>query len=61
MNPLLLEVKALKVHFPVNAGLFTRAWDGTEMSQHQAGPGLLRTDAATVELFAWLAVDGPAG
>ena len=41
-------------------GLFTRAWDGTDMSQHQGGPDMLRTDAATVELFAWLAVDGPA-
>jgi hypothetical protein len=42
------------------SGLFVRAWDGTDMSQHQAGPGMLRTDAATAELFAWLAVDGPA-
>jgi hypothetical protein len=42
------------------SGLFTRAWDGSDMSQHQAVPGMLRTDAATIELFAWLAVDGPA-
>jgi hypothetical protein len=42
------------------SGLFTRAWDGTDMSQHQAGAGMLRTDAATIELLAWLAIDGPA-
>jgi Glycosyl hydrolase family 76 len=43
-----------------SSGLFLRAWDGSDMSAHQAAPGMLRTDAATVELLAWLAVDGPA-
>jgi hypothetical protein len=40
-------------------GLYLRAWDGTDMSGHQAAPGMLRTDAATVELFGWLAALGP--
>jgi glycosyl hydrolase family 76 len=35
-------------------GLYPLAWDGGSMASHQAGPGLLRTQAATVELFAWL-------
>ena len=38
-----------------SSGLFLRAWDGTDMRAHQADPGMLRTDAATVELFGWLA------
>jgi hypothetical protein len=29
------------------------------MSEHQAEPNMLRTDAATVELFGWLGADGP--
>lgn len=40
------------------SGLYLKAWDGSDMSQHQAEPNMLRTDAATVELFAWLAADG---
>lgn len=40
-------------------GLYLRAWDGTDMSGHQAAPGMLRTHAATVELFGWLAALGP--
>jgi len=36
-------------------GLYLRAWDGSDMAAHQARPGMLRTHAATVELFAWLA------
>ena len=40
-------------------GLYERAWDGSDMSGHQAGENMLRTDAATVELFGWLAADGP--
>lgn len=40
-------------------GLYLRAWDGSAMSGHQADPNMLRTHAATVELFAWLAADGP--
>jgi hypothetical protein len=43
-----------------HSGLYLRAWDGSDMAAHQAEPEMLRTDAATVELFAWLAA-GPAG
>jgi Glycosyl hydrolase family 76 len=39
-------------------GLYLRAWDGGPMSAHQAGPDMLQTDAATLELFAWLGADG---
>jgi len=37
-------------------GLYLRAWDGSPITRHQAAPGMLQTDAATLELFAWLAV-----
>lgn len=37
-------------------GLYLRAWDGTPITEHQAVPNMLQTDAATLELFAWLAV-----
>jgi hypothetical protein len=37
------------------SGLYERAWDGGDMAAHQAEPEMLRTDTATVELFAWLA------
>jgi hypothetical protein len=37
-------------------GLYLRAWDGTPITAHEARPNMLQTDAATVELFAWLAV-----
>jgi hypothetical protein len=40
------------------SGLYLKAWDGSDMSAHQAEPNMLRTDAATVELFAWLAANG---
>ncbi len=36
-------------------GLYLKAWDGSDMSAHQAEPDMLRTDAATVELLGWLA------
>jgi hypothetical protein len=39
-------------------GLYLRAWDGTPITAHQAVPGMLQTDAATLELFAWLAAEG---
>jgi hypothetical protein len=39
-------------------GLYLKAWDGSSMASHQAAPGMLRTHAATVELFAWLAAEG---
>jgi Glycosyl hydrolase family 76 len=40
------------------SGLYLKAWDGSDMSLHQAEPNMLRTDAASVELFGWLAADG---
>ena len=40
-------------------GLYLRAWDGTPITEHQAEPNMLQTDAATLELFAWLAVYAP--
>lgn len=40
-------------------GLYLKAWDGSDMSEHQAEPNMLRTDAATIELFGWLGADGP--
>src|SRR5438477_9261111 len=43
----------------VGSGLYLRAWDGSDMSEHQAEPNMLRTDAASVELFGWLAANGP--
>jgi hypothetical protein len=36
-------------------GLYLRAWDGTPITEHQAQPNMLQTDAATLELFGWLA------
>jgi hypothetical protein len=41
------------------SGLYLKAWDGSDMSGHQAEPNMLRTDAASLELFGWLAADGP--
>jgi hypothetical protein len=37
------------------SGLFLRGWDGTPITGHQAAPNMLQSDAATLELFAWLA------
>jgi hypothetical protein len=37
-------------------GLYLRAWNGGPITAHQAQPNMLQTDAATLELFAWLAV-----
>jgi len=39
-------------------GLYLRAWDGSPITAHQAQPNMLQTDAATLELFAWLAALG---
>lgn len=39
-------------------GLFLRGWDGTPITEHQAVPNMLQTDAATLELFAWLGAAG---
>ena len=36
------------------SGLYLRAWDGGSITEHEAQPGMLQTDAATLELFAWL-------
>jgi len=38
--------------------VYLRAWDGGSITAHQARPNMLQTDAATLELFAWFAVDG---
>lgn len=35
-------------------GLYLTAWDGGAITGHQAQPNMLQTDAATLELFAWL-------
>jgi hypothetical protein len=40
-------------------GLYLRAWDGTPITEHQAQQNMLQTDAATLELFAWLGVADP--
>jgi hypothetical protein len=42
-------------------GVFTRAWDGGSITQHQGRPGLIRTHAAGVALLAWLAATPEAG
>jgi Glycosyl hydrolase family 76 len=39
----------------VQNGLYLRAWDGSSITAHEARPNMLQTDAATVELMAWLA------
>ena len=41
------------------SGLFTRAWDGSPMTQHQSGPGMLQAQAASVSVFGWLATVAP--
>jgi hypothetical protein len=42
-------------------GLYLRAWDGSPITQHEARPNMLQTDAATLELFAWLAASANGG
>jgi hypothetical protein len=42
-------------------GLYLRAWDGTPITAHQAVPNMLQTDAATLELFAWLGESSAGG
>lgn len=37
-------------------GLYLRAWDGTSITAHQGAHDMLQTDAATLELYAWLGV-----
>jgi hypothetical protein len=41
-------------HASDGRGLYLRAWDGSPITEHQARPDMLQTDAATLELFAWL-------
>jgi hypothetical protein len=55
--PLLAEEMAAEAkHYAVGKrGLYLRAWDGSPITAHEAQPNMLQTDAATVELFAWLA------
>jgi hypothetical protein len=43
-----------EAHARDGRGLYLRGWDGTPISEHQAQPNMLQTDAATLELFAWL-------
>jgi hypothetical protein len=43
------------------SGLYLRAWDGTSITEHEARPNMLQTHAATLELFAWLAVASAGG
>jgi hypothetical protein len=45
------QANALDTH----SGLYLAAWDGSSITGHQAQRNMLQTDAATVELFAWLA------
>jgi hypothetical protein len=59
---LALEMTArAQVHARDARGLYLRAWDGTPITSHQGVPNMLQTDAATLELYAWLAVDGSRG
>jgi hypothetical protein len=59
---LALEMAArAQVHARDARGLYLRAWDGTPITSHQGVPNMLQTDAATLELYAWLAVDGSRG
>ncbi|HEY7830491.1 MAG TPA: glycoside hydrolase family 76 protein [Solirubrobacteraceae bacterium] len=43
-----------QAHAREGNGLYLRAWDGSPITAHQARPNMLQTDAATLELFAWL-------
>jgi Glycosyl hydrolase family 76 len=51
-------VASAQAHARDARGLYLRAWDGTPITAHQAQPNMLQTDAATLELFAWLAAAG---
>ena len=44
-----------QAHARNDGGRYLRAWDGSDITQHEARPNMLQTDAATLELFAWLA------
>jgi hypothetical protein len=53
--PLAKEMAVLAQAHALAHGLYLRAWDGTPLVEHEAQPNMLQSDAATVELFAWLA------
>ena len=42
-----------------NTGLFQRAWDGGNITDHDAEPGMLRIQGAGVSLLAWIAATPP--
>jgi hypothetical protein len=44
-----------------NTGLFQRAWDGSNIADHDARPGMLRIQGAGVSLLAWIAATPPPG
>jgi hypothetical protein len=44
-----------------NTGLFQRAWDGSNITDHDARPGMLRIQGAGVSLLAWIAATPPPG
>jgi hypothetical protein len=55
--PALARQMAARAHSKAldSRGLYLRAWDGSSITQHEAQPNMIQTDAATLELFAWLA------
>jgi Glycosyl hydrolase family 76 len=54
--PALAREMAARAHSNAldSRGLYLRAWDGSSITQHEAEPNMIQTDAATLELFAWL-------
>jgi uncharacterized protein YyaL (SSP411 family) len=54
--PALAKEMAARAHSNAldSHGLYLRAWDGSSITQHEAQPNMIQTDAATLELFAWL-------
>jgi glycosyl hydrolase family 76 len=54
--PALAKQMATRAHSDAldSRGLYLRAWDGSSITQHEAQPNMLQTDAATLELFGWL-------
>ncbi len=49
----------IEAHARTGSGLYLNAWGGGPLGAQYAQPGMLRTDAATVSVFAWLAVYPP--
>jgi Glycosyl hydrolase family 76 len=54
--PALAREMAARAHSNAldSRGLYLRAWDGSSITHHEAEPNMIQTDAATLELFAWL-------